>query len=62
MKNTSETNALRRQFSLIRDRQSVLDDIYASENLKLMFDSWNEEQQTRFLDICPSLVVNAIFL
>lgn len=45
-------NTLRLYFPKLRERQQILDDILAWENLKTIYDTWNEQQQNYFLDIC----------
>lgn len=45
-------NKLQQYFPAIRNRQEVLDDIQSREHLKATFQTWNEEQQYYFLDIC----------
>ena len=45
-------NALQQRFSVLRDRQEVLDDILSQEKLKTIYETWNENQREHFLDIC----------
>ena len=45
-------NTLQLYFPQLRERQQVLDDILSKENLKTLYETWNEEQQKHFLDIC----------
>lgn len=45
-------NKLQLYFPQLRERQQVLDDILSRENLKTLYETWNEEQQNYFLDIC----------
>ncbi len=45
-------NTLQRCFPQIRTHQQVLDDITRREHLKTIYETWNEEQQNYFLDIC----------
>ena len=45
-------NTLQLYFPQLRERQQVLDDIKAKENLKTLYESWKEEDQHYFLDIC----------
>lgn len=45
-------NTLKLYFPQLRERQQVLDDIRAKENLKTLYETWKEEQQHYFLDIC----------
>ena len=45
-------NTLQLYFPKLRERQQVLDDILSKENLKTIYDTWNEQQQNYFLDIC----------
>ena len=39
-------------FPQLRERQQILDDILSRENLKTIYDTWDEQQQNYFLDIC----------
>ena len=39
-------------FPQLRERQQILDDILSRENLKNIYDTWDEQQQKYFLDIC----------
>lgn len=45
-------NTLQLYFPQLRERQQVLDDIEAKENLKTLYESWKKEDQMYFLDIC----------
>lgn len=45
-------NKLQQYFPALRDRQAVLDDIQSRRELKETFETWNEDQQKYFLDIC----------
>ena len=45
-------NTLQLRFSKLRDRRQVLDEIESRENLKALYETWNERQQNYFLDIC----------
>ena len=45
-------NTLQLYFPQIRERQQVLDDILSKESTKTIYETWNEEQQNYFLDIC----------
>ena len=45
-------NTLQLYFPQLRNRQQVLDDIMSKESLKALYETWNEEQQNYFLDIC----------
>ena len=45
-------NTLQLYFPQLRERQQILDDILSRENLKNIYDTWNEQQQKYFLDIC----------
>ena len=45
-------NTLQLYFPKLRERQQILDDILGRENLKTIYDTWNEQQQNYFLDIC----------
>ena len=45
-------NKLQLYFPQLRSREQVLDEIKSRENLKTIYETWNEEQQHYFLDIC----------
>ena len=45
-------NTLQLYFPKLRERQQILDDILSRENLKTIYDTWDEQQQNYFLDIC----------
>ena len=45
-------NTLQLYFPQLRECQQVLDDIRARENLKALYESWEEDEQNYFLDIC----------
>ena len=45
-------NTLQLYFPTLRNRQQVLDDIVSRENLKTLYETWDEKQQNYFLDIC----------
>jgi len=45
-------NTLQLYFPKLRERQQILDDILSRENLKTIYDTWEEQQQNYFLDIC----------
>ena len=45
-------NTLQLYFPKLRERQQILDDILSRENLKTTYDTWDEQQQNYFLDIC----------
>lgn len=46
------TNTLQLYFPQLRERQQILDEILSKENLKTLYDTWDERQQNYFLDIC----------
>lgn len=46
------TEKMKLLFPMLRSRQEVLDIILSSSGLKTMFESWDTEQQTEFLDFC----------
>ena len=48
-------NTLQLYFPRLRERQQILDDIVSKENLKTLYDTWNEEQQEEFLDLCSGV-------
>ncbi len=45
-------NTLQLYFPKLRERQQILDDISSRENLKTTYETWDEQQQNYFLDIC----------
>ena len=45
-------NTLQLYFPQLRERQQILDEILSKENLKTLYDTWDERQQNYFLDIC----------
>ncbi len=45
-------NTLKMHFPMIRDRKEVLDEIRSRDDLKAVFESWDERYQQEFLDIC----------
>ena len=45
-------NTLQLYFPKLRERQQILDDISSRENLKTIYDTWDEQQQNYFFDIC----------
>ena len=45
-------NTLQLYFPKLRERQQILDDISSRENLKTIYDTWDEQPQKYFLDIC----------
>ncbi len=48
-------NLLQSHFTIIRDREEVLNEIYSHENLQEVFGSWHREQQELFLDYCTGI-------
>ena len=48
-------NTLQRCFPQIRARQEVIDDIMGREQLKTIYETWNEEEKNYFLDICTGV-------
>ena len=42
-------NTLQRCFPQIRARQEVIDDIMSREQLKTIYETWNEEEKNYFL-------------
>ena len=40
---------LKKHFPMIRDREDVVNEISSNSNLKSIFDTWEAEQQGRFL-------------
>ena len=47
-----ENTKLKDHFPMIRDREEILKDISSSSELLTEFNSWNNDQQNLFLDIC----------
>ena len=43
---------LKKHFPMIRDREVVVSEISSNFNLKSIYDTWNTEQQERFLEYC----------
>ena len=48
-------NTLQLYFPQIRTRQQILDEIDSKENLKTLYETWKNEQQEYFLDICTGV-------
>ena len=46
---------LKEQFSIIRDREEVLNDIHSQPELSEQFYSWSEEQRDLFLEYCTGV-------
>lgn len=46
---------LQMYFPKLRGRQQVLDDIMKRENLKTLYETWKNEEQDYFLDICTGV-------
>lgn len=46
---------LQMYFPKLRGRQQVLDDIMNRENLKTLYETWKNEEQDYFLDICTGV-------
>ena len=42
-------NGLKRYFPMIRDKAEILNDICKSAALTAVYESWNEEQQEKFI-------------
>ena len=43
---------LKKHFPMIRTREDIINEISSNSNLKSIYDTWNTEQQERFLDYC----------
>lgn len=43
---------LKEYFPMIRSREEVYQEIQNKQHLRKIYESWNEEQQKYFLDIC----------
>lgn len=48
-------NTLQLYFPQLRNRQEVLDDILSKENLKVTYETWNNQQKEHFLDLCSGV-------
>ena len=48
-------NTLQLYFPQLRNRQEVLADILSKENLKVTYETWNEQQKEHFLDLCSGV-------
>lgn len=46
---------LKERFSMIRDREEVVSDLYKNTKLLETFRSWSEEEQEQFLDYCTGV-------
>lgn len=49
------TEKMKLLFPVLRSRQEVLDIIMSKSSLKAMFESWDSEHQTEFLDFCTGV-------
>ena len=49
------TKTLKDYFSIIRDREEVITEIYNTKELLDIYESWTEEQQKLFLDYCTGM-------
>lgn len=49
------TKGLEKYFPMIRSREEILEEIRDSDSLSDIFDSWNAEQRTLFLDCCSGV-------
>lgn len=45
-------NILQQYFPMIRTRETILGEISDHEKLRLIWQKWNEKQQTEFLNYC----------
>ena len=45
-------NGLKGCFPMIREKAEVLSDIYKSNLMRKVYESWNQEQQERFISYC----------
>ena len=48
-------NGLKRCFPMIREKVEILSDIYKSDFLRKIYESWSEEQQERFISYCTGM-------
>ena len=48
-------NGLKRYFPMIRDKVEILSDIYKSAALTAVYESWNDEQQEKFISYCTGM-------
>ena len=48
-------NLLKKHFPMIRERGEVLQDIWKSEELQMIFVGWTKEHQEEFLDFCTGV-------
>ena len=48
-------NKLKEYFPMIREREELMEIIRKNENLKSMFESWDEDRQQEFLDFCTGV-------
>ena len=48
-------NGLKRYFPMIRDKVEILSDIYKSATLTAVYESWNDEQQEKFISYCTGM-------
>ena len=49
------TKTLKDYFSIIRDREEVVSEIYNTQELLNIYESWTEDQQKLFLDYCTGM-------
>ena len=49
------TAKLQNYFPVIRTREEILAEIYAKEELRQIFECWQEENQQEFLDFCTGV-------
>ncbi len=49
------TSKLQVYFPMIKSRNEVLAEIYASEKLKEIFEGWDESSREEFLDFCTGV-------
>ncbi len=49
------TSKLKQYFPMIHSREEVIYEIESRSNLKAVYDGWEEEQQTLFLDFCTGV-------
>ena len=50
-----KARTLKSYFPMIRSREEVLNDISGRDDLKIIYENWNEEQQKLFLDYCTGV-------
>lgn len=49
------TNKLKEHFPMIRNRKEIEEIIQGNEEMKVVFNSWEEERREEFLDFCSGV-------